>query len=72
IVFTTHHPEHALFVAGETLLMLRDATHVQGATDDVVTEANLSRMYGVAVRRVDVSTSVGPVSAVIPLHRLRP
>lgn len=71
VLFTTHHPEHALGVAAQTLLMLRDGTHVRGATHEVVTESNLTRMYGVPVRRIDLEAGEETASAIVPLHRLR-
>jgi iron complex transport system ATP-binding protein len=71
ILFTTHHPDHALGIADTTLLMLRDATYIAGATDAVLTEANLARMYGVPVRRVDVRAGGETAAAIVPLHGLR-
>lgn len=71
IVFTTHHPDHALGVADTTLLMLRDAQHIHGERDSVLTEENLARMYGVPVRRLDVPAGETSVGAIVPLHDLR-
>ncbi|WP_454632595.1 ABC transporter ATP-binding protein [Bradyrhizobium cenepequi] len=71
ILFTTHHPDHALGIADTTLLMLRDATHIAGATGTVLTESNLARMYGVPVRRVDVRSDGEIAAAIVPLHGLR-
>ncbi len=71
ILFTTHHPDHALGIADTTLLMLRDATHIAGVTETVLTEANLAGMYGVPVRRVDIRAGDEIAAAIVPLHGLR-
>ncbi len=71
VLFTTHHPDHALGIADTTLLMQRDSTHVTGPTEGVLTESNLARMYGVPVRRVDIHTDEETAAAIVPLHGLR-
>ncbi|MGT2500519.1 ABC transporter ATP-binding protein [Bradyrhizobium guangxiense] len=71
VLFTTHHPDHAIAVADTTLLMQRDGTHISGSTGEVLTESNLARMYGVPVRRVDVDADEETASAIVPLHGLR-
>jgi iron complex transport system ATP-binding protein len=71
ILFTTHHPDHALGIADDTLLMQRDVTHIWGETGAVLSEANLTRMYGIPVRRVDVSADNETAAAIVPLHGLR-
>ncbi|MEW6148740.1 MAG: ABC transporter ATP-binding protein [Bradyrhizobium sp.] len=71
VLFTTHHPDHAIGIAHTTVLMQRDATHIAGRTEVVLTEGNLARMYGVPVRRVDVHADEETASAIVPLHGLR-
>ncbi len=71
VLFTTHHPDHALGVADATLLMQRDSTHIDGPTEAVLTESNLAQMYGVSVRRVDVHANEEIAAAIVPLHGLR-
>lgn len=71
ILFTTHHPEHALGIADRALLMFRDGTHREGPAETVVDEANLARMYGVPMRRVSLGAEDPSAFAIIPLHRLR-
>jgi iron complex transport system ATP-binding protein len=67
---TTHHPDYALGIADKALLMLRDAAHAYGAAKDVLTEANLARMYGVPVRRIVVRTDDETIAAIVTLHGL--
>ncbi|MDH7794591.1 MULTISPECIES: ABC transporter ATP-binding protein [unclassified Beijerinckia] len=71
VLFTTHHPEHALGIADRALLMFRDGEHVEGGADTVVSEANLERMYGVPVRRLALGQDDASAFAIIPLHGLR-
>jgi iron complex transport system ATP-binding protein len=70
VLLTTHHPDHALGIADKALLMLRDAEHVHGAAEDVLTEDNLGRMYGVPVRRVELRAADETIAAIVPLHGL--
>lgn len=71
VLFTTHHPDHALGVADEALLMLRDARHIHGPIESALTEANLSELYGVPVRRVDAIATDEVATAFVPLYGLR-
>ena len=52
IVMTTHAPQHALDFASHVLLMPQGAPPVFGPPDDVMTDAALSDLYRVPVRRV--------------------
>lgn len=59
IVFTTHAPQHGLEVATEVLLMNGDGSYRHGPTAEVLTAGNLTRLYGVAVDKVEfVGSSV--------------
>lgn len=71
VLFTTHHPDHALGVADAALLMLRDARHIHGPIENALTEANLSELYGVPVRRLDTVTGGETATAFVPLYGLR-
>ncbi len=52
ILFSTHHPDHALRIA-DRVVMLRDGAMMAcGATEAVVNSENLSALYG---RRVEVA-----------------
>jgi iron complex transport system ATP-binding protein len=52
VLFTTHHPHHALAVADEALLMLGGEEFVTGMADEVLNEENLSALYGVDIRHL--------------------
>ncbi len=52
IVMTTHHPHHALAVADDVLLMLGETSHLVGTPSEVLTEENLTALYGVPMKRV--------------------
>lgn len=55
VVFSTHHPDHALRIA-DRVVMLRDgAVIASGATAAIVTSANLSALYG---RPIDVAEAI--------------
>jgi iron complex transport system ATP-binding protein len=52
VVFTTHHPHHALAVADHALLMIAESEFACGPVAEVLTEDHLFRLYGVTMRKV--------------------
>jgi len=50
VIFTTHHPHHALAVADRALLMLGGAKFAQGPAHEVLNEDNLHQLYGVDLK----------------------
>ena len=50
IIFTTHHPNHALAVADEVLLMLGTREFAHGPAGQVLSEENLRLLYGVDMK----------------------
>jgi iron complex transport system ATP-binding protein len=52
IVMTTHHPHHALAIADEALLMLGERDYAAGPAAEVLSEKNLTALYGVPLKRV--------------------
>jgi iron complex transport system ATP-binding protein len=70
IAFTTHQPNHATAIADKVLLMLPDTQTLFGATDDVMTEANLEALYGVPVRAARLM-GAPEERAFVPLFRQR-
>ena len=51
VVFSTHHPDHALAIADRVVMIRDGGTMAAGATAEVVNSENLSALYG---RRVEV------------------
>lgn len=52
VIFTTHHPHHALWVADDALLMMSHSEHEMGTAETMLTEPNLTRLYGTAMKRI--------------------
>jgi iron complex transport system ATP-binding protein len=52
VVFTTHDPRHAVAVAERTLLMFGEQEYICGETEEVLTEDNLSRLYGLPIKQL--------------------
>ena len=69
IVFTTHLPQHASAVADDALMLYGAEDHIFGPVGEVLNEKNLTRLYGIPVRIVEVEASSGGrmVSGVIPI-----
>jgi iron complex transport system ATP-binding protein len=71
VLFTTHQPQHVFAVANRALIMLGGDHYLAGDIDSVMTEENLSALYGIALRKVSVQTDEGEVRSIIPAFRLR-
>ncbi|MCG8352193.1 MAG: ABC transporter ATP-binding protein [Chloroflexales bacterium] len=52
ILLTTHHPQHAQFLADRVLLLYGPDDCRLGPADALLTEANLAELYGVRLRAV--------------------
>ncbi|MFN3496928.1 MAG: ABC transporter ATP-binding protein [Pannonibacter indicus] len=55
ILFTTHDPNHALAAADDVLLMMPGGREIHGTVDEMIEPGNLSELYGVAMRWVDIT-----------------
>jgi iron complex transport system ATP-binding protein len=52
VLFTTHHPHHALAVADNALLMLGGIKFALGSAGEVLSEKNLHTLYGVDIKHL--------------------
>jgi iron complex transport system ATP-binding protein len=52
VLFTTHHPHHALAVADNALLMLGGTRYARGPASEVLSEENLRTLYGVDIKHL--------------------
>ena len=52
VLLTTHHPDHALYLADSVVLMGGPEDVRHGSAADLLTETSLSRLYGIDVRIV--------------------
>ncbi len=52
VLFSTHHPDHALFLADSVVLMMSDTVRA-GEARLLLTDNALSTLYGIDVRSVD-------------------
>ncbi|HEY4201926.1 MAG TPA: ABC transporter ATP-binding protein [Devosiaceae bacterium] len=59
IAFTTHDPNHALSAADDALLMMPDGPAVFGPVADTLVPEHLERLYGVAMRIVEITSADG-------------
>jgi iron complex transport system ATP-binding protein len=67
VVFTTHHPHHALAVADAALLMLGERDYASGPARTVLTEANLLALYGVPLKRLSFDHGGRTVETFAPI-----
>lgn len=69
VLFTTHHPHHALAVANGALLMLGEADYASGPVDHVLTEANLQALYGVPIKKLSFDYAGHVMETLAPVLR---
>ena len=68
VIMTTHNPDHAFLCGSKAVLITRDGEVMTGAVDDIVTEANLGRAYGIRVRLTEAEDDDGrPIKTCVPL-----
>jgi iron complex transport system ATP-binding protein len=65
IVFSTHQPNHALAIADDALMLMAESEHIFGSVPDVVSEDQISRLYDLPMRRVELPGSDAPIFAPI-------
>jgi len=66
VVLTSHHPAHAEQLADRVLLLHGRSVFAEGPTGDVLTEANLSNLYGVPIRKAAVIVGGVEVRTLFP------
>jgi iron complex transport system ATP-binding protein len=69
IVFTTHHPHHALAVSDNALLMIDEASFAYGKSQEVLNEANLLALYGVPLKHVIFEFENETVESFVPVFK---
>jgi len=70
VVFTTHHPHHALAVADDVLLMLGEQSYVCGAAEAVLSEEHLHNLYGVPLKRLSFEHDGHTIETLAPAFQL--
>ena len=68
IIFTTHHPHHAHAVADDVLLMFGHDDFACGGVEEVLTEENLKRLYGVDLRQISIETNGEILKTIVPIY----
>ena len=53
VIFTTHHPDHALRIADRTLTISRTGQVQTGLTNAVLNAASLTALYGIGIDLID-------------------
>ncbi len=54
ILMTTHFPDHALFLHGDTLVLKDGLVRHSGPAEEIITEENMTDLYGLDVHLTDV------------------
>jgi iron complex transport system ATP-binding protein len=67
VVFTTHHPHHAVAIADDALLMAGEDDYRCGAAAEVLTERHLSELYGVELKKVSFEHAGQKMESFVPI-----
>lgn len=71
VVFSTHHPQHALTSSDNTLLMMENGQCLFGPPAKVMTEDNLGRLYGIDLKLVHFQDKGRKLKAFVPVYDRR-
>jgi iron complex transport system ATP-binding protein len=64
VLFSTHHPDHALRIADTAVLLRGGAIMAAGPTAAIVNSENLSALYGRTIEVADVRSADGTLRRV--------
>ena len=70
VIFTTHHPDHALRIADRTLTIARDGKVQIGATGTVLNAASLTALYGIDIDLIKSRHGPGIVAGFSSRHTI--
>lgn len=71
VIFTTHDPQHALYLGDKVLLMHEKDEIRFGSADKLLSEAELSRLYKIRLRRIQMQDGEHSQSTVCPIFGLK-
>ena len=66
-IFNTHFPDHAMRIADRALLLGDDGRCICGKTNDIVTEENIQKTFGVNVKIAEVTSGGRTVKTIVPV-----
>ena len=68
VIMTSHNPDHAYLCCSRAILITRNRQIVDGSVDEVVTEENLRRAYGINVKITEAVSDAGErVKTCVPM-----
>jgi len=62
VLMTTHNPDHAFLCCDRVILLTKNKEVLEGPVDEIVTEENLRRAYGVDVKITSTVTGDGKIT----------
>jgi iron complex transport system ATP-binding protein len=69
VIFTTHHPDHALRIADRTLTIARDGQVQIGATQTLLNADSLTALYGIDIDLIDSPHGPGIVAGLATFRK---
>ena len=61
VLMTTHNPDHAFLCCDRVILLTKDKEVLEGSVDEIVTDENLRRAYGVEVKITETVGADGKI-----------
>lgn len=52
VIFNTHYPDHAFEISDRSLLLLKDGSILSGKSEEILSEENLQKTFGIEIRIV--------------------
>lgn len=67
VIMTTHYPEHAFYISDKILLMSKNDKSIFGNMNEILTESNLSKIYGINTKIVSIPHGKYDLKGIIPI-----
>ncbi|MBZ5763075.1 ABC transporter ATP-binding protein [Rhizobium sp. VS19-DR104.2] len=71
VAFTTHQPNHALAIADHVLMLFDETEAALGPVGNLMTDENLSALYGIPIRSVTFTHDGNGYTSIVPIFRDR-
>lgn len=66
-IINTHYPEHALMISNKAIMLSGDGNYIYGDVDDVITEDNIKKVYGVYVKMTSIEYNGNIFKSFLPV-----
>jgi len=67
ILYTTHYPQHAMYLSNKVLFMFDEEDYKFKSTNELMTHEKLSKLYGIPIEKISFEFKNKNIEAIIPV-----